>query len=256
MAVDTNLVAVIQDTINSAFDYKMESVNTAIPCIVLGIRDNGGTQMVDIQPTINQKLQDGSIKERPPILGVPVSFPVSSTAGMTYPIKIGDTGMAVFSMRDMDSWKSGNGRPSTPSTASKMSAGDAVFYPGIQPPGNAVNNPSKHVLTHSTADTVIFQNLGGNECEIRLKADGSIEINTSNQPVTINCSNATVNASESINLNSPQMTVDVPQTTWIGSITQTGNYAQIGVYTLNGVNVNTHFHPGVQSGPSNTGPMI
>lgn len=256
MAVDTNLVAVIQDTINSAFDYKIESVNTAIPCIVLGIRDNGGTQMVDIQPTINQKLQDGSIKERPPILGVPVSFPVSSTAGMTYPIKIGDTGLAVFSMRDMDSWKSGNGRPSTPSTASKMSAGDAVFYPGIQPPGNAVNNPSKHVLTHSTADTVIFQNLGGNECEVRLKADGSIEINTSNQPVTINCSNATINASESINLNSPQMTVDVPDITFIGNITHLGGYTQTGIYTLNGVNVNTHFHPGVQSGPSNTGPMI
>lgn len=253
MAVDTNLVAVIQDTINSAFDYKMESVNTAIPCIVLGIRDNGGTQMVDIQPTINQKLQDGSIKERPPILGVPVSFPVSSTAGMTYPIKIGDTGMAVFSMRDMDSWKSGNGRPSTPSTASKMSAGDAVFYPGIQPPGNAVNNPSKHVLTHSTADTVMFANLGAVECEVRLKADGSIEINTSNQPVTINCSNATVNASESINLNSPQMTVDVASSVWLGDIVHTGNYTGVGVQTFNGIVFSTHRHLGVQTGNGTSG---
>lgn len=253
MAVDTNLVAAIQDTVNSAFDYKMESVNTAIPCIVLGIRDNGGTQMVDIQPTINQKLQDGSIKERPPILGVPVSFPVSSTAGMTYPIKIGDTGLAVFSMRDMDTWKSGNGRPSTPSNASKMAAGDAVFYPGIQPPGNAVNNPSKHVLTHSTSDTVIFQNLGGNECEVRLKADGSVEINTSNQPVTINCSNATVNASESINLNSPQMTVDVQSSVWLGDIVHTGNYTAVGAQTFNGIVFSTHRHIGVQPGSGTSG---
>jgi len=256
MPVDTGLVAAIQDTVNSAFDYKMESINTSIPCIVLAVRDSGAGQMVDIQPTINQKLQDGSIKERPPILGVPIGFQVSSTAGMTFPIKVGDTGLAVFSMRDMDAWKSGNGRPSTPNNTSKMAAGDAVFYPGIQPPGMAVNNPAKHVLTHSTEDTVLFGNLGAVECEVRLKADGSIEINTSNQPVTINCSNATINASESVNINSPQITVDVPDITFIGNITHLGGYTQTGIYTLNGVNVNTHFHPGVQSGPSNTGPMI
>ena len=256
MPVDTGLVAAIQDTVNSAFDYKMESINTSIPCIVLAVRDSGVGQMVDIQPTINQKLQDGSIKERPPILGVPIGFQVSSTAGMTFPIKVGDTGLAVFSMRDMDAWKSSNGRPSTPSNTSKMAAGDAIFYPGIQPPGMAVNNPAKHVLTHSTEDTVLFANLGAVECEVRLKADGSIEINTSNQPVTINCSNATVNASESVNINSPQMTVDVASSVWLGDIVHTGNYVQTGTYTLNGVNVNTHFHPGVMSGPSNTGPMI
>ena len=253
MPVDTGLVAAIQDTVSSAFDHKMESLNTAIPCIVLGIRDNGGTQMVDIQPTINQKLQDGSIKERPPILAVPVSFPVSSTAGITYPIKVGDTGLAVFSMRDMDSWKAGNGRPSTPSTASKMSAGDAVFYPGIQPPGNAVNNPAKHVLTHSTADTVMFANLGAVECEVRLKADGSIEINTSNQPVTINCSNATINASQQVNITTPLMTVDADMTNWIGPIVHTGNYTGTGVQTFNGIVFSTHRHIGVQSGTGTSG---
>lgn len=262
MAVDTGLVAAIQDTVNSAFDYKMESINTAIPCIVIAVRESGSGQMVDIQPTINQKLQDGSVKERPPILGVPISFPVSGSAGMTFPIEVGTTGTAIFSMRDMESWKSSNGRPSTPQNSGKMSASDAMFYPGIQPPGSAVNNPAKHVLAHNTADVVVFQNLGGVEAEVRIKADGSIEINTSNQPVTINCSNATVNASQSVNVNSPQMTVDVPMTTWIGninlqgSVTQVGDYTQLGIYTLAGVNVNLHVHPGVMSGPSSTGPMV
>ena len=262
MPVNSELVAAIQDTINSAFDYKMDNIHTSIPCIVLAVRDGGGSQLVDIQPTINQKLPDGTIKERPPILGVPISFPISSNGGMTYPITVGTTGMAQFSMRDMESWKAGNGRPSTPQTAGKMSASDAVFQPGIQPPGSAINNPSKHVLTHSTQDVVMFGNLGGAEAEVRIKADGSIEINTSNHPVTINCNVATVNASESINLNSPQMTIDVTDTLWIGNInlqgavTQTGDYTQMGIYTLAGVNVNLHVHPGVMSGPSSTGPMV
>ena len=254
MPVNTELVAAIQDTINSAFDYKMDNIHTSIPCIVLAVRDGGNGQMVDIQPTINQKLPDGTVKERPPILGVPISFPVSSSAGITYPIKVGDTGMAVFAMRNMDAWKAGNGRPSSPSNASKMSAGDAAFYPGIQPPGSAVNNPAKHVLTHSTEDTVMFANLGAVECEVRLKADGSIEINTSNQPVTINCSVANINASEEINLTTPLMNVDSQNTLWTGPITHIGNYTGTGVQTFNGIVFSTHRHIGVQTGNGTSGP--
>lgn len=263
MPVDTALVAAIQDTINSALDYKIEGMNTSIPCIVIGIRQGGDTGvLVDIQPTINQKMQDGTVKERPPIYGVPISYPISSKGGMTFPIEAGTTGMAVFSMRDMTAWKTGNGRPSTPQTAGKMSASDAMFVPGIQPPGAAINNPAKHVLTHNTEDVVMFGNLGGAEAEVRIKADGSIEINTSNHPVTINCSVANINAIEEINFSAPTMNVDVQNTNWTGNIAligngvQTGNWTQAGTYTLNSVNVNIHTHPGVMSGPASTGPMI
>lgn len=239
---------VIQDVLTSAFNSQMQNLYTAIPCIVVNVRDGLNGSMVDIQPTINQKFKDGTVKERPVIQGIPVSFPVSSTAGMTFPIKSGDTGMAIFSMRNMDGWKSGNGRPVSPTNFAKMDKGDAIFLPGIQPPSMAVNNPGKHVLTHDTKDTVMFANLGAAECEVRLKADGSIEINTSNQPITVNCSDATVNANGAINLNAQTMTVDCPVTTWIGDInlqgnlTQIGNYTMTGVATFNGVIFNTHRH--------------
>jgi phage gp45-like len=137
-----------------------------------------------------------------------------------------------------------------------MDKGDAMFIPGLQPPGMAVNNPSKHILTHDTNDAVLFQNLGGVESEVRLKADGSIEVNTSNQDVIINCSNAIVNANESIELNSPTMTVDVGSTTWIGSINHIGDYTQTGTYTLNTVNINLHVHSGVTPGSGNSGVMV
>lgn len=247
----------IQDVLTAAFTSQMSNVYTAMPCIVVGVRDGLNGQMVDIQPTINQKFKDGTVKERPPIQGIPVSFPVSSTSGMTFPIKNGDTGMAIFSMRNMDSWKSGNGRPVSPTNFAKMDKGDAIFLPGIQPPSMAVNNPGKHVLSHDTKDTVMFANLGSNECEVRLKADGSIEINTSSQPVTINCSDANVNASGAINLNAQTMTVDVPNTLWIGNITHqgdyahTGNYTGVGVQTFNGVIFSTHRHAPSTVPPSN-----
>lgn len=235
-------VAAIQSTMMSAFDSQMNNIYTILPCIVVAVRDGLNGQMVDIQPTINQKQQDGTVTERPTIAGVPVSFQVSKKAGFTFPIEVGDTGTAMFSMRNMDGWKAGNGRPASPMNFAKMDKGDAIFLPGIQPPGVAVNNPAKHILTHDTKDTVIFSNLGGTECEVRLKVDGSIEINTSNQPVVINCSDATVNASNSINLNAVNLTVDATNSTWIGPINHTGNYTGVGVQTFNGVIFSTHRH--------------
>lgn len=247
-------VAAIQSTIMSAFDSQMNNVYTIIPCIVVAVRDGLNGQMVDIQPTINQKQQDGTVAERPTIGGVPVSFQVSKKAGFTFPIEVGDTGTALFSMRNMDGWKAGNGRPSSPANFAKMDKGDAIFLPGIQPPGMAVNNPAKHILTHDPRDTVIFGNLGGVEAEVRIKVDGSIEINTSNQPVIINCSDATINASSSINLNAPTMTVDVANTLWIGDVVQQGNWTQTGTYVLNTININLHKHTGVTTGAGTSGP--
>ncbi|MNV99272.1 hypothetical protein D3C71_1946150 [compost metagenome] len=87
-----------------------------------------------------------------------------------------------------------------------------------------------------------------------MKADGSVEINTSNQPVVINCSDATVNASNSINLNAQTMTVDVPDITFIGNITHQGDYTQVGTYTLSGININLHKHTGIQPGSGTSGP--
>lgn len=256
--MSSEAVAAIQSTMTGAFDSLMNNKYTIIPCIVVGVRDGLNGQMVDIQPTINQLEQDGTVKERAVIPGVPVSFQVSKKSGFTFPIEVGDTGTAMFSMRNMDGWKGGNGRPSSPTNFAKMDKSDAIFLPGIQPPGIAVNNPAKHILSHDTKDTVLFGNLGGAEAEIRIKADGSIGITTSNMPVIINGSDVTVNASSSLNLNAPTMTVDIGSTTWIGSIIQQGDYAQTGNYTLvggqatfNGVVFNTHRHAPSVVPPSN-----
>jgi hypothetical protein len=247
-------VAAIQSTLTSSFDSLMNNKYTIMPCIVVAVRDGLNGQMVDIQPTINDLQQDGTVKERPTIGGVPVSFQVSNKAGFTFPVEVGDTGTAMFSMRNMDAWKGGNGRPSTPTNFAKMDKSDAIFLPGIQPPGVAVNNPAKHVLPHNTKDTVLFGNLGGVEAEVRIKADGSIGITTSNMPIIIEGSDVTVNAATSLNFNTPSLVVDADNTTWIGNVVQQGNWTQTGTYVLNSININLHKHTGVTPGSGTSGP--
>jgi hypothetical protein len=205
-------------------------------------------------------LKDGTVKERPAVLGVPVSFPVSSSAGVIFPIKVGTTGTAIFSMRNLDAWKSSNGNPSTPLNFAKFDKAVALFFPGIQPPGTSLSNPNKHVWQHSTNDVVVFNNVGtASENEYRLKSNGDVQINT-NQNVEVVCNNATVTAQSDITLSCANLditaataTFDIGTTTWIGNINQTGDYTQTGTYTLDSININLHKHIGVTPGVGTSG---
>lgn len=235
----------LQETLIAAFQSQANNLWTAIPCIVVAVHLD--RQMVDIQPAINQKMKDGTTRERPVIMGVPVSFPVSKSAGFTFPIVVGDTGLAVFSMRNMDAWKSGNGKPSTPMNFAKFDKGDAIFIPGIQPTSIAVNNPAKRIWDHSTSDAVLVNNIGtSNEAELRIKPDGSIMIRTSGA-VSVECDTADVLANSSVSVTTPSMTIDCANTTWVGNNTITGNW------TFNGIPFNTHKHTGVTPGSGTSG---
>jgi len=257
--------ASLQELLVSAFESQTSNMYTSMPCVVVAIRDSLNGQMVDIQPTINQKFVNGEIKERTPILGVPVSFQVTKKSGLTFPIRVGDTGLAVFSMRNLDVWKAGLGLPGTPANAAKMDKGDAIFIPGIQPPSVAVNNPNKRTWTHSTEDTVLVHNIGeSTETEVRLLAGGGIVINT-NQDAEINCNNASITAQGDIDMQCANFTLDasgsitmtaaigdiaIGSTTWSGSLSHSGDYTGTGVQTFNGVVFSSHVH-GTSPPPSN-----
>lgn len=233
--------AEMQDLLTAAFQSQMNNVYTAIPCVVVSV---AGPSSVHIQPAINQKMKDGGVKERPVIQSVPVSFPVSKTAGFTFPIKPGDTGIAVFSMRSIAAWKNSDGYPSTPLDYSKMDKNDAMFIPGIQTQGSAVNNPGKHIWDHSIEDAVMFNGLGANEAEVRIKPSGDILIRT-RQNISVECDNAEVVANTSASITTPDLTIDAANCLWTGNVTHVGNF------TFNGILFHTHRHAPSTVPPSN-----
>lgn len=241
-----------QEAIQSVIQYQLNNVWTAIPAVIVAVRSLE-QQLVDVQPVVNQKLKDGTINERPPILGVPLIYPASSTSAFTFPVSVGDTVLCVFSMRAIETFKAGVGRPTTPLNAAKFDKKDAMAIPGLFPIANAINNPSKHSLSHSTTDAVISHNLGTNkEVEIRLKDDGSLNITTSNQPVNVIASDVTVLA-QNITWQATNMTVNVTTTTFNGAIIQNGNYTGTGIQTFNGIQFSSHKHTGVTTGSGTSG---
>lgn len=231
----------LQDILTAAFQSQMNNVYTSLPCVVVSF---SGSSRVNIQPALNQSMKDGTVKERPVIQAVPVSFPVSKTAGFTFPIKAGDTGIALFSMRSLEAWKTSDGYPSTPPNYAKMDKNDAMFIPGIQPDGISVNSPAKHVWDHSVEDAVMFNGLGGNEAEFRLKPSGDVLIRTK-QNLTVECDNAEVLANSSASITTPSLSINAQNTTWMGNVAHTG------IFSFNGVVFSTHRHPPSTSPPSN-----
>lgn len=237
-------MSALQKAMTSAFGYQMSDIYTAIPGIVVTVRDNFQNLYIDVQPSVNNLDEDGTITERPVIMNVPVQMPSSSTSAVIVPINVGDPVFLIFSMRGLDTWKRGNGRPTTPSDLRKFDKRDCIAIPGVMPIGNSTNDPAKHVWTHNPKDLTIVHNLGsGAEVEVRLKTDGSIAINTTNK-VEIQCDQVIVNANTSIEVNCPTISFN-------GNVTHIGNYDMAGTFTLNGINMNTHKHPPGTSGPAN-----
>lgn len=169
-----------ESAVKALFDYQMRNVFTAIPAKIMQVED-AEEQRVAVKPLINNVFPDWDDSvEFPTILSVQVMFPSSSTSAFTFPINAGDTVLLVFSQSCIDVFKSGDGTTQPPSDYRRFDKRDAIAIPGLFPFGMAINQQSKRTLTHSTDDVVVAHNLGtAEECEIRLKPTGKVEINGS-----------------------------------------------------------------------------
>lgn len=196
----------LQELLVNAIGYEMSNVYTAIPGIIIRVRDMGEMR-VDVQPTINVRTQDGKEQqERPPILNVPLEQPVSLQGGLTYPVEAGQPVWLSFSMRGLEKWKRGNAMPEAPADMRRFDVKDCVASPAY-PFNMSTNLPSKRTWPHSTDDVVLVHNIGkGSEVEIRLKPNGDCIIN-SPKMVQVNCQRFEVNASQQVQITTPRMDI-------------------------------------------------
>lgn len=242
-------MSALQKAMTSAFEYQMSDIYTAIPGVVVTVRNEFKDLYIDVQPSINNKDEDGTITERPVIMNVPVQMLASSTSAVIVPLNVGDPVFLIFSMRGLDTWKRGNGRPTTPSDQRKFDKRDCIAIPGPMPIANSTNDPAKHIWAHNPRDVTVVHNLGtGQEVEIRLKTDGSIAINTT-QKVEIQCKEAIINSNNSVEVNSPEIAFN-------GNVTHIGNYTLMGTFTGNGIVWDTHKHSDTQPGLGTSGGPI
>jgi hypothetical protein len=166
----------LENILTNYLESYMQDVYTCMPAIVLNVKDMGQLR-VDVKPLVNHRYKDGITTEYPTLSNVPLVMPCSLSAGVTFPINQGDTVLLLCSQKDLTFFKEGADRPHEPNTRRWNNLNDFVAVAGLFPFVKSPNRDAAHKLPHSTDDVVVYQNLGKeNECEVRLKKDGSIKV--------------------------------------------------------------------------------
>lgn len=207
-------------------------LSTATLVRVVSVTNNGGLSpvgFVDVHPLVNQLDGAGNAVPHAVLHQLPYFRLQGGTDAVILDPKVGDIGMAAFGSRDLSAVK-----------ASKQQA-----------------NPGSW-RTHDMADGLYFGGLlNGTPVQYVQFTAGGINV-VSPSKVTIQAPNIELNAAAQCALNSPQIvlngTVQQGSGSFGGTSTWQGNMETLGTLRNNGKNVgSTHTHPGVQSGPSNTG---
>jgi hypothetical protein len=187
--------------LQAAFEGQQAQLWTMLPCVVCTAPElpaalpfAPGRRTVTVQALIQVRVQqptgDYLWLSIPPLVDVPVFFPGAGGVTITFPIKVGDEGLVIFSSRCIDAWfqnggKDAGGAP-TPQVQMEFrmhDLSDAMFFPGL--------NSLPHVIPAISTATAQFRSDTGQTFVEVDPHDGFVNITT---PGSINAT-----AGQSIN---------------------------------------------------------
>jgi hypothetical protein len=120
----------LSELLRAATEAGQANLHTALPGRVESYDHT--EQRASVKPLIKKAYRDGAEQSMPVIDRVPVVFPRSGGASLTFPVKPGDGVLLVFSERAMERWKSRGGEQ-TPGDPRKHDLTDAIAIPGLNP---------------------------------------------------------------------------------------------------------------------------
>lgn len=156
------------DAVRQAILYQLTTIHTALPATIISY--DYTKQRAKVKPVLNKFWSDGTFTEMPIINDVPVIFPRSGGASLTFPVAEGDFCLIVFSERSLDNWLAEGGNSITPNDQRKFNLSDAMAIMGIFPfteNSQAENN-----------DDVLLTYKGS---KIKIKSSGDIVIDTASK---------------------------------------------------------------------------
>lgn len=207
-------------------------LRVSIPAIVLSF--NSTEQTVTVQIAVREIVKTSKGPSNvaiQPIYRVPVCFPSGGGYSLTLPLQPGDEGLLVFCDMCIDGWwtrgastnpTSGlNTDPQNQLEQRRHDLTDCGFYPGGRSQPRSLNNYS------------------GNSAQLR-SDDGTVVVDVQSNAIVLTAPAISMNSSGNISISGAHV-----------NINSSGNNT-----TIDGKTFRTHQHTGVQSGGSNTGPVL
>lgn len=217
-----------EETIRSAIEQHMARVWTSAPARVVAYDAAKQTVSLQITQKAFVRTPDGSVKAMtiPVIQDVRVQFPAGGGQSITFPIAVGDEGMATFTTRSPDGWQQ-TGQDSAPPDAGVSNLSNAFFQPGLKP------------------DTKVLPNVSTTETQIR-SDDGNTKMGISG------AGGLSLSTDKAVGITAAQ---GVTIGSGAGETAITGTVRITGELIVNGITFSTHKHTGVVAGgDTSTGP--
>ena len=145
--IGATLAEIIQDAVRSG----ILDINICLPAKIE--KYDPAQQKANILPLLKKKyISEDDATNLPVITNVPVQWPSANdgAAFIHLPLSKGDTGIAIFSQRSLDSWLAGTGESVSPDDPRHHDISDAIFIPGVL--------PFKKALQGIDGNNAIFKN--------------------------------------------------------------------------------------------------
>lgn len=215
-------------------------LRVCIPAIVQSFDPQ--TQVVSVQVAINELIRfptGAQWRSIPPINNVPVCLPRAGGFSLTLPLEQGDEGFLVFCDTCIDLWwQNGGQQPGGQQPPVEGGSTAPIFQP---------NHEWRR--RHDISDCGFFpmgwsqprvlSNYSSDSAQLR-SDDGNVIVDVAEAGVTVTAPKFTVNCTGEVQINGSQVV-----------ISSSGNNSEV-----DGVDFLDHTHSGVQSGGSDTGPVV
>ena len=224
---------------NQQINSVLQKINTVFLGRIISVKSGGvnGSKTVTAQPLICQIDANGNALPSPKLVEIPHYRVQAGTGAIILDPKVGDIGVFVCCKRDSSNVKNGVSDPQVPASFRSFDLADSIMIATI------------HTGAADTYIHIIPEN-----GEIIIKAPSSLTVNTAA---------ATINASGSTAINSPETTISGHVTIRGGLSVSGGEGAQVdgsisasGDITGGNISLQSHRHSGVQAGGSNTGTPV
>lgn len=224
---------------NQQIASNIQKINTVFLAKIISVSTEGteGTKTVTAQPLICQIDANGNALPSPKLVEIPHYRVQAGTGAFVINPHVGDIGVFVCAKRDISKIKNGVNDPQTPASFRSFDLADSIMIATIHT---------------ETASTYVY--IDPDNGTIEIKAPTSLTVNTAT---------ATINASGSTSINSPETTISGHVTIKGGLSVSGGEGAQVdgsisasGDITSGNISLQSHVHSGVTSGGSNTGTPV
>jgi hypothetical protein len=246
---DSQAAATAEGAFGAQIDGRLKQLHTSLPGIIASF--NPDTQTASVQPAIKRIFNEQGAVNLPLCVDVPVCFPGGGDFFVTFPVKVGDECILIFSERAIDNWYAGGGT-AEPAEYRLHDLSDGMAIVGI-------NSQAKKIPDFNPTDTE-FRSRDG-ETKVQITTDGTIKnINAGGSTELSPAGAFTINAPAGIVLNG--------NVTFIGNMSGVagnggnGNASLPGTLTATtdvvggGKSLKSHVHSDVTTGDGNTGQPV